>query len=213
MAAKLSLVCGILSALLYLAMIVFVPMLDPGYSSASQTVSELSAIGTPTRPLWVGLGTVYTLLMVVFGWGVFTSAGHNRALRAVGGLILAHGLIGLYWPPMHVRGAALTLTDTLHIVWSIATALVMTLAIGIGAVAFGRRFRVYSIATLGVLVVSGALAGMDGPRVAANLPTPWVGIWQRISIVALMLWLVVLAMSLLSARRRTGLTESETARA
>jgi Protein of unknown function (DUF998) len=198
-ALKLALVCGILSPLLYIAMIVFVPTLYPGYSSASQTVSELSAIGAPTRRLWVWLGTAYTLLMTAFGWGVWRSAGHNRALHAVGALTLVHGLIGLYWPPMHVRGAELTLTDTMHIVWSMATVLLMTLAMGFGAIAFGSRFRLYSIATLGILVVSGALAGMDGPRIAANLPTPWVGIWQRISIVALMLWLIVLATRLLRA--------------
>jgi hypothetical protein len=198
-ALKLALVCGILSPLLYVAMIVFVPTLYPGYNSASQTVSELSAIGAPTRRFWVWLGTAYTLLMAAFGWGVWRSAGHNRALHAVGGLILVHGLIGLYWPPMHVRGAELTLTDTMHIVWSMATVLLMTLAMGFGAIAFGSRFRLYSIATLGILVISGALAGMDGPRIAANLPTPWVGIWQRISIVALMLWLVVLATRLLRA--------------
>ena len=113
-------------------MIVFVPTLYPSYSSASETVSELSAIGAPTRRLWVWLGTAYTLLMAAFGWGVWRSAGHNRALHAVGGLILVHGLIGLYWPPMHVRGAELTLTDTMHIVWSMATVLLMTLAMGFG---------------------------------------------------------------------------------
>jgi hypothetical protein len=201
-ALKLALVCGILSALLYVAMIVFVPMLYQGYSSASQTVSELSAIGAPTRQLWVWLGTIYTLLMVVFGSGVWKSAGRNRALRVAGGLILADGVIGLYWPPMHARGQDFTLTDALHIVWAIATVLLMMLAIGFGAIAFGSRFRLYSIATLVILVASGALTGMDGPRIAANLPTPWVGVWQRIGIAALMLWVSVLAMSLLRAPDR-----------
>jgi hypothetical protein len=46
-------VCGILSSLLYVAMNVFVAMQWEGYSSVSQTVSELSAIGcvskTPRR--------------------------------------------------------------------------------------------------------------------------------------------------------------------
>jgi hypothetical protein len=52
MIRKVLIVCGILSSLLYVAMNVFVPMLWEGYRSASQTVSELSAIGAPTRPLW-----------------------------------------------------------------------------------------------------------------------------------------------------------------
>ncbi|HET9983949.1 MAG TPA: DUF998 domain-containing protein [Longimicrobiales bacterium] len=191
------LACGILASLLYVAMNVLVPMRWEGYSVASQTVSELSAIGAPTRPLWVPLGTLFTLLFAAFGWGVLLSAGRNRRLRVVGGLIAAHGLIGLYWPPMHLRGAELTLTDTLHIVWSVATVLLMTLAIGFGAAALGRRFRLYSIATLVILVAFGILTGLDGPRIAANLPTPWVGVWERISIGAFFLWVVVLAMILL----------------
>ncbi len=78
MVLKLLLFCSILSSLLYVAMNVFVPMLFEGYSLASQTVSELSAIGAPTRPLWVWLGTVYALLVVAFGWGVWKSAGRSR---------------------------------------------------------------------------------------------------------------------------------------
>ena len=53
---KMLLVCGILSSLLYVAMNVIVPMQWPGYSSASRVISELSAIGAPTRSLWVVLG-------------------------------------------------------------------------------------------------------------------------------------------------------------
>src|SRR5687767_10253587 len=69
------LVCGIASALLYAAMVAFVAMRWQGYSSASQTVSELSAIGAPTRPLWVALAGVHTLLVTAFGCGVWLAAG------------------------------------------------------------------------------------------------------------------------------------------
>lgn len=205
MARKIFLVCGILSSLLYVAMNVFVAMQWQDYSSASQTVSELSAIGAPTRPLWVLLATAYTLLVLGFGLGVWVSASGNRPLRVVGALILAFGVIGLAWPfaPMHLRGAEFTLTDAMHIVLSIVTVLLMLLAIGFGAAAFGRRFRFYSIATILVLLVFGTLVGLDGPRVAANLPTPWVGVTERISIGVFLLWVVVLAVVLLRAQRAT----------
>ena len=78
MTRRVLLVCGILSSLLYVAMNVFVAMEWEGYSSASQTVSELSAIGAPTRPLWVLLGIAYTVLVIAFGWGIWKSAGRNR---------------------------------------------------------------------------------------------------------------------------------------
>ena len=193
------LVCGILSSLLYVAMNVIAAALYEGYSSASQTVSELSAIGAPTRPLWVTLGAVYTLLTAAFGVGVRLSAGRNRPLRVVGVLMIAYGVVGLFWPPMHQRGAEPTLTDTLHIVFTVATVLLMTLAIGFGAAAMGGRFRLYSVATLVTLLAFGALTGLEAPGVAANLPTPRIGVWERVNIGVYLVWVVALAVALLRA--------------
>jgi uncharacterized protein DUF998 len=197
--------CGIVSSLLYIAMMVFIATQWDGYSSASQTVSELSAIDAPTRPLWVPLGTLYTVLMAAFGYGVWLSAQHNRRLRIVGGLLLTYGLFGLGWPPMHQRAVLAagggTLTDTLHIVWTMVTVLLMLLAIGFAAAALGKRFRTYSILTAVILFACGALTSADAPRVSANLPTPWMGVWERINIAAFMLWVVVLAMTLLRPGR------------
>jgi hypothetical protein len=51
-----------------------------------------------------------------------------------------------------------------------------------------------------LLSVFGALAGMDIPRIGADLPTPWVGLWERINIYATMLWIGALAVSLLRAQ-------------
>ena len=206
MARKALLVCGIVSSLLYLAMNVFVAMQWEGYSSASQTISELSAIGAPTRPLWVSLGIVYTLLVTAFGFGVWRSAGQNRPLRVVGGLILAYGLSGFGWPfaPMHLREVLAagggTLSDTIHLVYGTVTGLLMLVAMGFGGAAFGKRFRLYSIATIVILMVFSAVTGMEAPRVAANLPTLWIGVWERIFIGVFLLWVAVLAVVLLRAR-------------
>src|SRR6266571_8753399 len=63
MTRKALLACGILSSLLYVAMNVFVAMQWEAYSSVSQTVSELSAIDAPTRPLWMPLIAIYGLLV------------------------------------------------------------------------------------------------------------------------------------------------------
>jgi Protein of unknown function (DUF998) len=195
------LVCGIVSSLLYVVMNVFVAMQLEGYSAASQTVSELSAIGAPTRPQWVVLGIAYTLLVTAFGVGIWGSARRNPPLRVVGGLMVAYGVISLAWPfaPMHSRGEGFSLTDTMHIVLAAVTVLLMLLAIGFGTAAFGTRLRLYSIATLMVLFACGALTFRDGPRIAANLPTPWVGVWERINIGVFLLWVVVLATALLRA--------------
>jgi hypothetical protein len=204
MLRKVLLYCGIMSTLLYIAMNIFVPMRYAGYSSMSQTVSELSAIGAPTRPLWAPLGMLYAMFLIGFGAGVWWWAGRKRALRVVGARLLAYGAFGLAWPPMHQRAVLAagggTLTDTLHLVWGGVTVLLMFLFIAFGANAFGTRFRLYSIGTILILLVFGGLTGLDASRVGANLPTPWVGVWERISIFASMLWIAVLGVCLLRAR-------------
>jgi hypothetical protein len=198
---KASLVCGIVSSLLYGAMIGAIRF--EGYSRISQVPSELTAIGAPTRSLWMLLGAVYTVLVTAFGWGVWNSAGRSRALRIVGGLMLAYGSLGLLWPfaAMHQREVLAagggTLSDTMHVVLGGVTVLLMFLAITIGATAFGKPFRLYSVATLVVLVAFGALTFWEAPRLGASLPTPWIGLWERINISVFLLWVVVLATVLL----------------
>ena len=202
------LICGILSSLFYVAMNIFVAMQYKGYNSASQTVSELSAIDAPTRSRWVSLAIVYSLLVIAFGWGVWKSAAGNRRLRIVGGAMIVNVVIGLFWPPMHQREVLAagggTLTDTMHIVFTMITVPLFLLAIGFGAAAFGKRFRIYSIVTIVVLILFGVLTGFDSPRMEADLSTPWIGMWERISIGAYMLWVVVLAIVLLRAEKREG---------
>ena len=154
---KALLACGIAASLLYVAMNIIVPLQWPGYSFASRVISELSAIGAPTRSLWVPLGIVYGALMVAFGWGVWRAAPGNRPLR-------------------------------------------------IAAAGLGPRFRFYSIATLALLLAFGALTAQDAPRLSTNLPTPFIGVWERIQIGVVIAWDVVLAIAVL--RRRPAAARS-----
>lgn len=200
------LLSGPLSSLLYAAMLALVPLGWEGYSSASQTVSELSAIGAPTRSLWVGLGRVWTALYILFGVGLWQSAPSSRALRAAAGLVITAGTVGLFWPPMHQRevlaSGGATLTDTLHLVWTAVNGLLTLAAMGFGAVALGGRFARYSVATMVVVLAAGWLTSLDAPRIQADLPTPWVGVWERVNIGAWLLWVAVLAITVL--RRPTA---------
>ena len=82
----------------------------------------------------------------------------------------------------------------------VAAALAGIGAAGFGAAAFGTRIRVYSVVTLVILFTCGGLTFLDAPRVAANLPTPWIGVWERINIGVFLLWVVVLAIALLRRR-------------
>jgi len=197
------LVCGIASSVLYAGMVLLVPLGWPGYDQASRVISELSAIGAPTRPVWVAVGMIYTVLVVAFGWGVKMAAGDNRRLRVAGILIAVYGALGFLWPfaPMHMREVTAagrgTFQDTAHIGLGVATELIYLAALGFAAAALGKAFRAYSIATLVVLFVFGALLFRDAPGVGANRPTPFVGLWECINMGVFLAWMVVLAMALL----------------
>jgi hypothetical protein len=200
---KLLLSCGIAAAVLYIASDILATLRAAGYRYTDQTISELSAIDTPTRPLLVLVGILYSLLVIAFGVGVWGAAGRNRALRVLGGLLVGGGVLGFVWPftPMHQREALAagggSLTDTMHLVMAAVTSLFFLLEMGFGAAALGKWFRRYSIGTILVLVVFGTLTSLQAGAVEMNEPTPWLGVLERINVYASMLWLALLAGSLL----------------
>ncbi len=206
---KALLTCGILSSLWYIAINIFVPLNYSGYSATSLTVSELSAIDAPTRILWVLLALPYPLMFMLFGWGVLETSRGNRSLTITAGLIIVYSIFNFYWPPMHQREVIAlgggTLTDTLHIVWAMITLFLMMLIMGFGAVNLGMRFCFYTIATWAIFVGFGILTWLESPGIEKNLPTPWIGVWERINIGAFMFWIIVFAIILLRKEKNTQL--------
>jgi len=212
MGRKFLLFCGVFASLLYIAMNIFIPPLYEGYNWVTQTVSELSAVDAPTRPLWFVLGIIYTLLVAAFGWGIFKLAGEKRSLRIVGILMFFHGVLGLTWSPMHQREVLATgggtFTDTWHLFMATVTVLLMFLSIGFGAAALGKGFRFYSIATIIVFIVFGVLTFVEAPNVDKNGPTPYIGLWERINIAAFMVWMLVFSNILLRLEKKSSLNIS-----
>jgi len=206
---KILLVCGILSSLLYVSVDTIAALLYQGYSYADQAISELSAIGAPTRPLWVAMNFLFNPLLIAFGMGVWKSASAKHSLRIAGALIVAWGFLGFVWLffPMHMRGAIGSATDTGHLVLSGVTVLLITVFMGFGFGAEGKWFRFYSLLTILVMLVFGALVGTQAPRVAAQLPTPWMGIIERVSVFSPMLWVSVLAVVLLRGKKESSLVD------
>jgi len=206
MARKSLLICGIISMLWYVVINIIVPAQYPGYDIASQTVSELSAIDIPTRRLWFLLCLFYSLLLLAFGLGIWLSAKGNRKLRFVGAIILFDAVLGIFWPPMHQREVIAagggTLTDTLHLVWAFVHLVLMLLMISFGAAVLGKGFRLFSAAIVLIFIVFGILTTRESLGLKANLPTPHVGIWERVNIGAYMLWIIVFANELLKRNNK-----------
>lgn len=208
---KLLLICGILSSLVYVGGDLFAATQWEGYSYLSQSVSELQAIGAPTRPLIVSAFTLYNLLVVAFGAGILATQTIKRA-RITGILLMIYGIlgqIGLMFFPMHLRGSEKSMSDTLHIIFTGVLVLLMLLYIVFGSTLYGKPFRLYSFATIFIMLLFGAWAGMDGPNVAAQLPTPFLGVTERICIVVPLIWKAVLAAKTLRANKSKAYADQQ----
>lgn len=202
---RLLLSCGILASVLYVIITIVTGVLWPAYDPLGQTVSELSAVGAPTRVLWAILSAPYTLMMIAFALGVRASAGPNGKLRLAGSLLFVYALLGLLWPfaPMHLRqvlaSGGATWTDTMHIALAATTEAIYLVVLGLSAAALGNRFRWYSAATLAVLLAFGLLTFLGAPHLAAGEPTPLLGLWERINIAVFLAWIIALAIVLWKA--------------
>jgi hypothetical protein len=209
---KALLACGILFPALWVGMDVVASLAYDGYSYADQTVSELSAVGAPTRTFWMVFGSVDGILAIAFAMGIWQSASRSRALRLVAALIAAHAIFNLAVGPfssMHQREVlaadGATLSDTLHLVVVAVGGVIFLIETAFAAPAFGRWFRLYSIATVLVVLVMGFITSSYASEVQDNEATPLVGIYERISAYGYQLWIAVLAIALL---RRAALDEA-----
>jgi hypothetical protein len=199
---KALLVCGAISSLVYVGSDIIGALLYPGYNYAGQAFSELLAIGSPVRPFMIATANIYNLLVIAFGIGVVLSDGAKRSLRVTGILLVFYGVVSGVGPyiPMHVRGTSTVTGDLPHILITAATVLAILLFVGFGSVTRARGFLLFSIATIVAVIAGGALAGTQVARVAAGLPSPFLGLIERLNIYATMLWIAVLSIVLLGDR-------------
>ena len=108
-------------------------LLYDGYSYKDQWISELSAFGSPVRPLMVTAILIHGLLLLAFGVGIWRFA-DRRSLRWVGLLLIVAGVIGL---PTHTvfamssRWMTAGFNDTMHASLSLAFGLVVFVAVAV----------------------------------------------------------------------------------
>ncbi len=197
--AKVLVAAGMLMFAWYIIMDVIATLRYDGYSYTDWTISELSAVGAPTRTMWIAMGVVYQLLGFAFAFGVLQMAGHHRKIRIAGWLLLVSAVVGTGWwfAPMHQRAVLAAdggdWRDTMHLVLAGVSSLEYFAIMGVAAFAFGRNFRVYTFAAIAVMLVFGMLMNLQVGDVAKDNPTPWLGIWERITVEGAMLWQAVFA--------------------
>jgi hypothetical membrane protein len=197
-ATKALLAAGIVAVGVYAVGDLLSGLLYDGYSFKDQAISELTAFGSPVRPLMVAVILAHDLLLVAFGVGVWRSA-DRRSLRWVGPLLIAAGLVGI---PNHSVFAMSSrwmeggFNDTMHQLLTGVFGLIVFAVVVLAAVAYRGWFRRYSIATLLVLIGFGQAAWVAIQGIEED-HTPWAGGFERINAYAYFVWLVVLAVTMM----------------
>jgi hypothetical protein len=149
------------------------------------------------------LGAPYNLMVAALGMGVWVSLARKRVSRITGAMLVLYAtfsFLGGTVLQMDVRGTEGTARGDLHLLATALMVLFMLLSMGYGSFLHGMRFRLYSIGTLLTVVVFAGLTFLYAPNIAANEPTPWLGLIERVGIYAWMVWVVMLATSLWPVR-------------
>jgi hypothetical protein len=197
---------GIIAAAWWVLIDIIGSMRYPRYSYVDQTISELSAVGAPTRTFMLTVsGVPYVILMIAFGVGVWLIAGaRSRAGKIAGALLVTEAIFGYVGGalfPMATREVMAageeTLRNRLHAPYGLGMPLLFILVTIFGSRLLGARFRWYSYATIAVTLVFGFMTGMQVEQMQTNQPTPWLGVVERITAYVPMLWIGVFALGLM----------------
>lgn len=205
---RVLLACGVLYALFYVVINdVVAASRYAGYSRLSQAISELSATSAPTRALLSATIPAAMALLMAFGAGVWRAARGRSSLRATGGLLMAHAASFPLWmlSPMtsrHEMIGPMSPSDVGHLLLTAMTLIFILLELGFAASGIGGRFGRYSQVTAVTVLVMGGLTALQSAELPRG-PTPWLGLVERASVGAWLLWLAVLALVLMREEGRT----------
>jgi hypothetical protein len=207
---KLLLVAAIPAVVVYAIGDVLSGVLYDGYSSADQAISELSAFGSPVRPLMLPIILVHNVLLLAFGVGILRVA-KRRSLRWIGILEVAlFVVVGLtthtIWA-MSSRDMETGFNDTMHIATSTVFGITVAAMMVLSAAAYRGWFGVYALVTA-VTVTGFGFASAAAIEGLEQNDTPLAGAFERINAYLYFAWLVVLAVRVIrdelpTSRERT----------
>lgn len=192
--------CGLAAPVLSLATDLLAMSRAAGYRPMRQSISELTAVGVPTRPFVTVLDIARDALLAAFASGVTATAGDSRALVATGGLVAANAALDAFaiaalprdyasptWAP---RNTANTLVMAAGVGCFVA-------AMGTGAAGTRGPFRAFSA---GIPLSYGLLTVISLVLRKRDEPPSSTGAQERTMAYSYQLWVAVLA-SLLLRRR------------
>lgn len=192
---------GVLGPPVFFATTQYGAAITDGYDQMADAVSALSQRGAPNGPLINGLFVIAALLQVALGLAtVLRFRGRNLAMTRAGALIMAYAAMGVLiaaFFPMDPIGGEVTLPGVLHLVFVGLSALALITAMVLARHNPDARW----FAPLTWACLAGMFVGAAVSALAGVLGWPLLGVGERLTQDAYLIWLFVLAMVTLWAER------------
>lgn len=197
---------GIIGPIVYILAVFIGGALRNDYSSITNTISELTLVNAPNKLLLDVLFSFYNISLLIFAIGAYldSSIDDSKKYRVASIFLALIGLLGLsmYFFPQDPRGAASTITGTLHIILAGIISPLTIIAIFLMGLSFRKYselklFAIYSYISGVIVLVSGGTAAVS---VANN--SIYGGLFERITIFTFMVWVLILSYIIL--KRKTN---------
>lgn len=193
---------GVVSPLLFLAADVLGGLMTTGYVFRENAVSELMLVGSEHRTMVSALMLVSSLAGLVFAVGICLHFPYsrNRLVLVAGVLLALSALITSMTStvlPQDPRDGDVTLAGTMHLALVGMNVLVSIVAMLLAGIGLRRElgwtaFMHYSVATLLIMAAGGVVS-----TILIKEDIQLLGVTERVSIYAYLLWNAVLALLLL----------------
>jgi len=133
--------CGIISALLYVVTYVTGDILRPGYSTIADSVSELVEVNAPNKSLLDSMLLVVHALVIPFAYGLHWGIDEGNGSKAGPIMLAISGIMGIILTlffPCDPGGKPVTVTGFLHVIIAVLGIGFMTI---FAILAFSLRFK------------------------------------------------------------------------
>lgn len=201
-------ICGVLSLLSYLAMVIFSPLAYPGYDWMRMAVSELSAVGAPSRELAAQLNSLFGPCGIVSVMAVCVAVVGCRTGKLRLGVYCFAAMewlcmVGYSCFPWVSEADHLIFQNVMHLAITVLVVLLSIVSLVLIAVS-ARKENLRSLGIWAGICLAAMLVG----AVSTNaLPQSVFGIFERLSTISAVVFNAVLGWYLFSGKLSTSVAQ------
>lgn len=201
-------ICGVLSLLSYLAMVIFSPLAYPGYDWMRMAVSELSAVGAPSRELAAQLNSLFGPCGIVSVMAVCVAVAGCRTGKLRLGVYCFAAMewlcmVGYSCFPWVSEADHLIFQNVMHLAITVLVVLLSIVSLVLIAVS-ARKENLRSLGIWAGICLAAMLVGAVGTNA---LPQSVFGIFERLSTMSAVVFNAVLGWYLFSGKLSTSVAQ------